>query len=1044
MTGYNASAHVEVGRNDSHALRICTAMNTANAYFNSYLVLPELNIGLDTMMIEFYGRCFTNFDETYPSASGRGKITATAWLGSGYSRSLVVGTLTDPADFSTLQVIDTVTYSHTDLTTNTNVNNDPDGLRYWEQMRLPLTGAQGKYIVLFQPAPGLFYLDDLSVKPIGNTMFAPTGTRISDITTTTADIAWNTRYPNLDAVVVLYGPMGQEIFRDTINGTRYQLTNLQPGMNYRWIVYQIKGDEASPASKPFTFVTECAPIAPEYYSGFEPREGWAAINGQNAYIQNLCWYYGDALQGTWTSSTYDPYNQENTATFKYSYSGEHALAMRASYSSRAAASYQPYVALPQMDVQAYDTLQVHFLMRPAYVSAANDSVLQSFTGSAYSKSVIVGTMTDPADATTFMPIDTVTYDGTLSTANGANPANNFLFQDCRVELRGATGPYIALMTSFYAKGSSAQKSGDYVWIDELSFERISECKDPTGLETLTIGSTHADLTWNGIDSAGSYLLQVSTDPYFADEDAFVFNGTVKSNSCRVDHLEPQTTYVWRVRAICGERWGESAFSQKATFKTSRSPYFLEECTTSLNANEWTFSKTHADIIVDSTGVITRGVDNWGFTRTTNNYGLEGPHYVAQGYSADFHWLVTPNFYLPENDSVHFSMDLALTACNTAHLATSNAVTDNDMKDDFFFMIIISDDGGQTWKSENILDKWQNTNPVGKQLRDIPVDGTRVRYSLAQYAGKNIRIGLYREAKSTVNTGIAIHVDNIRLAYYDKEVEAASACQYEDVRIGDIYLSGDNTEPGIHAYPQPFYVSDAEAKAGKRDSVFQLEIEIFPAQEVNFADTICEGETYTGHDFLPKETTGIYRRKLHSAVHGCDSIVTLNLLVKERRYGEDLEVEICPGEPYTWHGKNYNRAGIYRDTAISSLGCDSIETLIISYAGAEQTLFAESRITVDDLPFEYFDPEHPYSPIQSPIFYPAGTPAGTYVDSVYVQGAQCAALLVHTLVITGSQGMEEIEGKNGLPRKIIYRDNMYIILDDEWYNASGQKVDDPRL
>jgi hypothetical protein len=41
-------------------------------------------------------------------------------------------------------------------------------------------------------------------------------------------------------------------------------------------------------------------------------------------------------------------------------------------------------------------------------------------------------------------------------------------------------------------------------------------------------------------------------------------------------------------------------------------------------------------------------------------------------------------------------------------------------------------------------------------------------------------------------------------------------------------------------------------------------------------------------------------------------------------------------------------------------------------------------------------------------------------------------------------MEEIEGRNGLPRKIIYRDNMYIILDDEWYNASGQKVDDPRL
>ena len=67
-----------------------------------------------------------------------------------------------------------------------------------------------------------------------------------------------------------------------------------------------------------------------------------------------------------------------------------------------------------------------------------------------------------------------------------------------------------------------------------------------------------------------------------------------------------------------------------------------------------------------------------------------------------------------------------------------------------------------------------------------------------------------------------------------------------------------------------------------------------------------------------------------------------------------------------------------------------------------------------------------------------------MDSVYVQGTQCAALLIHTLVITDPQGIEDVEGTNGLPRKIIYRDNMYIILDDEWYNASGQKVADPRL
>ena len=125
-------------------------------------------------------------------------------------------------------------------------------------------------------------------------------------------------------------------------------------------------------------------------------------------------------------------------------------------------------------------------------------------------------------------------------------------------------------------------------------------------------------------------------------------------------------------------------------------------------------------------------------------------------------------------------------------------------------------------------------------------------------------------------------------------------------------------------------------------------------------------------------------------------------------------------------------------------CDSIETLIISYAEAEQTIYAESHIEIGDLPFTYYDPAHPYIAIQTPVSYPEGTPAGTYIDTAYVQGAQCAAMLIHTLVITDPQGLETIEGANGTPRKVLYRDNMYIILDDEWYNASGQKVADPRL
>jgi len=1040
MTGYSSSRHYESGMNDSHSLRV----HTTDANFNSYIVLPEVNCGLDTMMIEFYSRCFVNYDQAFGTVSNRGKIVDATYLGNGYSQSIVVGTMTDPKDLSTLHIVDTLSYSYTELTINDYVNDDPKGLHYWDLMQLPLTGAEGKYIVLFQPAAGLMYLDNLSVKPIGETLFKPSHTHTTDISASSATLKWEVWHADLQTVVVVLNGMGEEVLRDTISGTQYSLNDLQPAMQYSWYVYQTNGTNDSPATKPLRFATECVTNTPDYTCGFEPEQGVVAINGQNAYLQTLCWTYGDAAQGTWKSATYDPYNQANTANYSYSFEGDHSVMMRASFSSRATSSYQPYIAMPAMDVTAYDTLQVMFWMRPAYVSARNDSVVSTFTGSSYSKSIIVGTMTDPTDAATFMPLDTVTYDGTLAVSDKASAANNWLFQQMKVELVGATGPYVALMTSSREKGGTADKTGDYVWIDNVSFAHKQECKDPVNLTVLQLGATHAVLNWNGIDSAGSYLVQVSTDPFFADERYMVYEEEVNSNTCTVKGLEPQTNYVWRVQALCGERWGESSFSQKATFKTSRTPYFYEPFTTSVSTSEWTFSKAHADNIVDVPGsVIARGTDNGSFTRTTVNYGLSGSHYVAPGHSNDYHWMVMPNFYLPEDDSVHFSMDIAMTACNSAHLTTGNPATENDMKDDYYFMIILSDDGGATWKSENILAKWQNTNPEGQQLRDIPVDGMKVRFSLAPYAGKNIRIAFYREAKTTSATGVAIHVDNIRLAYFTKEVEYASACQFEDIQVGDIYLSGEDTKPGIHAYPTCFYATDADAKAGIKDSVQQLEIEVYPAQETYFADTICEGDTYSNYDFLPKSQTGVYRRKLQTADHGCDSIVTLNLYVIPRAYAEDVEIALCPGESYEWNGQSYNRAGIFRYTTISAAGCDSIETLIVSYADAEDTIFVSSRVEEKDLPFTYENAEHPYIIGQAPIYYAEGTPLGEYKDTVLVQGVSCSVVLVHTLTIYRADGIDQIEdGADGV-RKVLIHDQLYIIVDDEWYNAAGQKVADPR-
>ncbi len=1027
--------HFETGRNDSQALRVYTSPE----YFNSYLVLPELGTNLNNMMIEFYGRCFANYDETHPTESVRGMIANANYLSEAYSQSIVVGTLSDPHDFSTLEVIDTLTYRQTHLTASDNVNNDTTGLRYWELMQLPLEGAKGKYIVLFQPAPGLFFLDDLAVKPVGNTLFAPSRAHTTDITATSARLSWTVRHPDLSSVVVVSNATGDELIkRDTVAGTSYVLTDLVSGSSYQWYVYQTDLTNNTQPSLFVNFATECVAINPDYTCGFELEDGWTNIPGQPLYKQSLCWTYSDAMQAKWKSATYDPFNQPNTEAYRYSRTDSFAVAMRGSFS----ASYQPYIALPAMDVEALDTLQITFWMRPAFVSASTGKVVTSYTGASYSKSIVVGTMTDPTDTATFVPLDTVTYDGSIAASDVATPANNWLYQPMKVELTGAAGPYVVLMTSFYEKGDNTRKNNDYIWIDDIAFMRRQECKDPKNLEVINTGAYDATLAWEA-DEAQAFVLQVSTDPYFADDGAFAFYDTVYTNPYTVTELKSLTPYYWRVQAVCDETKGESSFSRKASFTTARSPFYLDDFAKNVS-NEWIFSTNPASLVVDSMIPVSSGNNSYGFSRSATGFGLPGSHYVAPGYYDDYHWMITPSIYLPMEDSVHFSLDVALTACNTSHMPAANPAAESDMKDDYYFMIILSDDGGATWKSENILAKWQNTNPEGMQLRDIPSTGMKVRYSLAQYAGKHVRIGFYREAVTNSNTGIAIHVDNARFAYFDKTSEYTSACQYEDIQIGDIVIPGDDIEPGIHSFPTCYYASTEEAASGARDSVYAVEIEVFPTPETEFADTICQGDTYSDINFADKETTGTYRRKLQTMVYGCDSIVTLHLYVTPRAYAEDEIVSLCPGETYWWNDKMYNRAGIFRDTLVSAAGCDSIETLVLSYYKTEDTIKVSASVLTSELPYTYVNEDHPYVPGQAPIYYPVGTAPGTYSDTVRVEGENCVTILVHRLRIIQTQDIDNISDENAAgARKLIYRDNLYIILNDEWYNAEGKKVADPR-
>ncbi len=108
-----------------------------------------------------------------------------------------------------------------------------------------------------------------------------------------------------------------------------------------------------------------------------------------------------------------------------------------------------------------------------------------------------------------------------------------------------------------------------------------------------------------------------------------------------------------------------------------------------------------------------------------------------------------------------------------------------------------------------------------------------------------------------------------------------------------------------------------------DSIVTLNLTVNPIIYQNTAHTICAGDTYSfnGSDY---NTSGTYTATLTSST-GCDSVVTIDLTVRQP-IQTILNEQICNGDSYSFNGADYNTSGTYTATLTSSLGCDSIVTL----------------------------------------------------------------------------------------------------------------------
>ena len=184
------------------------------------------------------------------------------------------------------------------------------------------------------------------------------------------------------------------------------------------------------------------------------------------------------------------------------------------------------------------------------------------------------------------------------------------------------------------------------------------------------------------------------------------------------------------------------------------------------------------------------------------------------------------------------------------------------------------------------------------------------------------------------------------------------------------------------------------------------------KEITSIDTtICNNNTcFFKNKFLT--SSGIYWDTLINQM-GCDSFIRLNLRKGVTQFST-IKANLCPNQSYNFNGKILNHAGNYIDTIPSFLGCDSIITL---HVNSVQT--SSSNITPAICNNDYFHiGNHHYNQ------------AGNYIDTI-TNHVGCDSI-VHTHLIVSPTSTHNIYNTICMGDSVPFK--------HKYFNTTGNYID----
>lgn len=621
-------------------------------------------------------------------------------------------------------------------------------------------------------------------------------------------------------------------------------------------------------------------------------------------------------------------------------------------------------------------------------------------------------------------------------------------------------------TSNYGNGDA------YIYVDDVMVNTYNEnCQGVDNLAVSNVTTLGVDVNFNYIAGVRNAVVDLSNTSDFA---TILASDTLTNDStCHFSGLRASTTYYVRAKQLCGA--GEESSYAVISFATGLgTPY--DPTFTAIPADWSRYSYLINDISDNAT------YRTSSFTSTTSGWNyiaadtvINSGHIRGDIYGTSFkYWFISPSIDLAANieDGVMLSVDLGLVPYSSSYAASRNTGMDDR------FMIIISEDGGATWKMSNatIWDNDSVNHQSGRSLsyNGIPEHGTTYRINLTQYTGKTIAIAFYGE--STVsNADNWFHFGNIHL----NSVPAAQV--YDTTCYGGAYEGYD------------FEITRAEYKVGDNifnkvtpavapqteDSITVLHLYVRPSAETDVYDTICyKSEFAYGSEILYPTTSGDYPLFGLTTKYGCDSLVNIHLTVlpdlssdtnivacesfeyKGQTYWKDVVIEdtltstsafgcdsivtmyvkinakpattdeeiiLCENGSYEWNGQTITAAGEYTYGEVMPSGCDSTVTLYVYHGDADGNINA--TFTEGQLPQTV-----------AGNLIDKGTVPGTYTFGPYT--TSCGTNGIVTVVITReSEGLMDAEDAVNA-NKVVINDILYLVVGDNWFDANGRAVAKP--